>query len=145
MKSIVIHGLEAFYLRHPELKGIPVSLNQIKDAEEILHTKFDRDYTFFLTHFGGSYAGYAIHGFLNAPNIGNETVIELTQQARNLSQLQNLFPELDECIVFSDDGAGNPIAIDSGGGIWIFDFDTTKKNKIADSLGKLIEENIPNW
>lgn len=71
---------------------------------------------FFLTHFGGSYAGYAIHGFLNAPNIGNETVIELTQQARNLSQLQNLFPELDECIVFSDDGAGNPIAIDSGGG-----------------------------
>ena len=51
MKSIIIHELEAFYLRHPELKGIPVSLNQIKDAEEILHTKFDRDYTFFLTSF----------------------------------------------------------------------------------------------
>ena len=31
MKSIVIHELEAFYLRHPELKGIPVSLNQIKE------------------------------------------------------------------------------------------------------------------
>lgn len=47
--------------------------------------------TRFFNSFGGSYAGYAIHGFLNAPNIGNETVIELTQQARNLSQLQNLF------------------------------------------------------
>ena len=91
MKSIVIHELEAFYLRHPELKGIPVSLNQIKDAEEILHTKFDRDYTFFLTHFGGSYAGYAIHGFLNAPNIGNETVIEINSTSKELISITKSF------------------------------------------------------
>lgn len=145
MKPIIIHELESFYLRHPELKGVPASLNQIKNAEEILHTKFNQDYICFLTHFGGSYAGCAIHGFLNAPNVGKETVIELTEQARNLSHLQNLFPELDKCIVISDDGAGNPIAIDSKGEVWMFDFDTTKKNKIADSLEKLIEGNIPTW
>ncbi|WP_423809002.1 SMI1/KNR4 family protein [Prevotella pallens] len=51
---------------------------------------------------------------------------------------------MNNCLVFSDDGAGNPIAIAPNGEVILFDYDTEEKQTLANSFEKLIEDNFIN-
>lgn len=104
----------------------------------------NNDYKEFILNFRGAYAGIAIHAFENVTSIGKDTIIDLTTNARNLFNTANLFPEINNCLVFSDDGAGNLIAIAPNGEVILFDHDIEEKQKLANSFEKLIEDNFIN-
>ncbi len=100
--------IECFLQKHPELKGVPATLNEIAKAEEELQIKLDDDYKEFIKRFGGSYAGIAIHAFSNGSSMGNETIINLTNWCRESFERDEFSPEINKSLIFSDDGSGNP-------------------------------------
>ena len=105
----------------------------------------DKDYKEFIQNFGGAYAGLAIHAFINETSIGNETIIDLTNNARKLFNEANLFPEINKSLVISDDGSRNPIAIMPNGEMVLFDYDTEEKQVLSNSFEEFIEENFVEW
>jgi cell wall assembly regulator SMI1 len=145
MKQELINRLNSFYTKNPTLKGEPATIKQIIDAENILNVKMNDEYKMFIQNFGGAYAGLAIHAFINGASIGNETIIDLTNNARKLFNDNGMFPDINKNIVIADDGSGNPIAIEPNGEIVLFDYDTEEKQVLSKSLEKFIEENFAEW
>ena len=82
------------------------------------------------------------NAFINGTSIGNETIIDLTNSARNLFNDANLFPEINKSLVIADDGSGNPIAIVLNGEVVLFDYDTEEKQVLSNSFEGFIEENF---
>lgn len=145
MKQEIVDRLIAFLQRHPELKGQPASLEEIRNAEAELGVTMGADYRQFIQAFGGAYAGLDIHAFSNGSAIGKATVVELTRMGRNLFNHMGMFPEINACYVISDDGSGNPIALCPNGEVWLFDHDTEQKTQLATSLAQLIEDHFSEW
>ncbi|WP_311549775.1 SMI1/KNR4 family protein [Prevotella aurantiaca] len=136
--------MSAFFIKSPTLLGVAATNEQIEITEKVLLVVMDNDFKEFILNFGGAYEGIAIYAFKNGTSIGKETIIDLTMNARNLFNTANLFPEINNCLVFSDDGAGNPIAIAPNGEVILFDYDIEEKQKLANSFEKLIEDNFIN-
>lgn len=145
MKQKVINKLNDFLEKNPTMLGEAATDEQIINAEKELKVIMDKDYKQFIQNFGGAYAGLAIHAFINGTSIGNETIIDLTNNARKLFNDVNLFPEINESLVIADDGSGNPIAIMSNGQIMLFDYDTEEKQILSNSFEEFIEENFVEW
>ncbi len=142
MKQEVINKLNVFYQKNPTMLGKAATNEQIANAEKELNIITDKDYKEFIQNFGGAYAGLAIHAFINGTSIGNETIIDLTNSARNLFNDANLFPEINKSLVIADDGSGNPIAIMPNGEVVLFDYDTEEKQVLSNSFEEFIEENF---
>lgn len=142
MRHEVINRLNIFFQKNPTMVGKSATNEQIINAEKELNIIMDKDYKEFIQNFGGAYAGLAIHAFINGTSIGNETIIDLTNGARNLFNEANLFPEINESLVISDDGSGNPIAIIPTGEVVLFDYDTEEKQVLSNSFEEFIEENF---
>ena len=121
--------------------GKAATNEQIISAEKELNIIMDKDYK----DFGGAYAGLAIHAFINGTSIGNETIIDLTNNDRKLFNEANLFPEINKSLVIADDGSGNPIAIMPNGEMVLFDYDTEEKQVLSNSFEEFIEENFVEW
>jgi hypothetical protein len=134
--------LSKFYKDNPEMKGVPLTLDDINNVENILKIKLPEDYKLFVSTYGGSYAGLAIYGLKNAEMMGDETVIELTNRARKLLDDLKVDNYILKSVVVSDDGAGNPIFINVNGEVYIYYVDNGEYNKLGDSLGDVIEENF---
>ncbi|WP_143305677.1 SMI1/KNR4 family protein [Chitinophaga vietnamensis] len=145
MKQELIARLSSFFEKNPTLKGKPATAEQIDNAEKDLNVKMSEDYKDFIQHFGGAYAGIAVHAFVNGSSVGNETVVELTDRGRKLFNDANLFPEINDSIVIADDGSGNPIAIEPTGEVVLFDYDTEEKQVLSASFGQFIEDNFAEW
>jgi hypothetical protein len=145
MKQEVINRLSAFFKKNPTMSGKAATDEQIINAEKELNVIVDKDYKEFIQNFGGAYAGLAIHAFINGTSIGNETIIDLTNNARNLFNDAKLFPEINESLVIADDGSGNPIAIMSNGNVVLFDYDTEEKQILSNSFEEFVEENFVEW
>lgn len=145
MKQEIINKLNAFFQKNPTMLGEAATNEQIINAEKELNVILDEDYKEFIKNFGGAYAGLAIHAFINGTSIGNETIIDLTNNARKLFNDANLFSEINESLVIADDGSGNPIAIMSNGKVVLFDYDTEEKQILSNSFEELIEENFIEW
>ncbi len=145
MKQEVINKLNAFFKKNPTMLGEAATDEEIINAEKELNVIMDEDYKEFIRNFGGAYAGLAIHAFINGTSIGNETIIDLTNNARNFFNNVNLFPEINESLVIADDGSGNPIAIMSNGKVVLFDYDTEEKQILSNSFEEFIEENFVEW
>lgn len=146
MKQEVINKLNVFYQKNPTMLGKAATNEQIANAEKELNIIMDKDYKEFIQIFGGAYAGLAIHAFINGTSIGNETIIDLTNSARNLFNDANLFPEINKSLVIADDGSGNPIAIMPNGEVVLFDYDTEEKQVLSNSFEEFIEENfVAEW
>ncbi|NDV94593.1 SMI1/KNR4 family protein [Dysgonomonas sp. 521] len=141
MKKEIIKKLKDFFSSEDNqiLAGKPATDEQIRNAEELLGVKFSEDYIEFIKLFGGAYAGLDIHAFENGKALGKETVIELTGNMR-ISH-----PEVKDTYVISDDGAGNPIMINSKGEVEIFYHDSGEVETLAASLSEFIEENFEPW
>lgn len=142
MKQEVINELNIFFQKNPTMVGKAATNEQIINAETELNIIMDKDYKEFIQNFGGAYAGLAIHAFINGVSIGNETIIDLTNRARNLFNEAGLFPEINESLVIADDGFGNPIAIMPDGEVVLFDHDTEEKQILSNSFEDFIEENF---
>ena len=122
--------------------GKAATNEQIISAEKELNIIMVKDYKEFIQNFGGAYAGLAIHAFINGTSIGNETIIDLTNNDRKLFNEANLFPEINKSLVIADDGSGNPIAIMPNGEMVLFDYDTEENQMLANSFEEFIEENF---
>lgn len=145
MKPEIINKLNAFFQKNPTMLGEAATNEQIINAEKELNVIIDEDYKEFIKNFGGAYAGLAIHAFINGTSIGNETIIDLTNNARELFNDANLFSEINESLVIADDGSGNPIAIMSNGKVVLFDYDTEERQILSNSFEEFIEENFVEW
>jgi hypothetical protein len=145
MKQEIINKLSTFLQKNPTMSGKSATNEQITNAEKQLNIIMDKYYKEFIQNFGGAYAGLAIHAFINGTSIGNETIIDLTNNARNLFNDAKLFPEINESLVIADDGSGNPIAIMSNGNVVLFDYDTEEKQILSNSFEEFIEENFVEW
>ena len=142
MKQEIINKLNIFFQENPTMLGKAATNEQIISAEKELNIIMDKDYK---QNFGGVYAGLVIHAFINGTSIGNETIIDLTNNARKLFNEANLFPEINKSLVISDDGSGNPIAIMPNGEMVLFDYDTEEKQVLSNSFEEFIEENFVEW
>jgi len=140
--AYLLDRLSKFYKDNPEMKGVPLTLDDINNVENILKIKLPEDYKLFVSTYGGSYAGLAIYGLKNAEMMGDETVIELTNRARKLLDDLKVDNYILKSVVVSDDGAGNPIFINVNGEVYIYYVDNGEYNKLGDSLGDVIEENF---
>ncbi|MCI3881177.1 SMI1/KNR4 family protein [Acinetobacter genomosp. 16BJ] len=145
MDAYLLDRLSKFYKDNPEMKGVPLTLDDINNVENILKIKLPEDYKLFVSTYGGSYAGLAIYGLKNAEMMGDETVIELTNRARKLLDDLKVDNYILKSVVVSDDGAGNPIFINVNGEVYIYYVDNGEYNKLGDSLGDVIEENFHEW
>ncbi|WP_332604372.1 SMI1/KNR4 family protein [Acinetobacter sp. ESBL14] len=145
MDAYLLDRLSKFYKDNPEMKGVPLTLDDINNVENILRIKLPEDYKLFVSTYGGSYAGLAIYGLKNAEMMGGETVIELTNRARKLLDDLKVDNYISKSVVVSDDGAGNPIFININGEVYIYYVDNGEYNKLGDSLGDVIEENFHEW
>ncbi|MFR9679626.1 MULTISPECIES: SMI1/KNR4 family protein [Acinetobacter] len=145
MDAYLLDRLSKFYKDNQEMKGVPLTLDDINNVENILKIKLPEDYKLFVSTYGGSYAGLAIYGLKNAEMMGDETVIELTNRARKLLDDLKVDNYILKSVVVSDDGAGNPIFINVNGEVYIYYVDNGEYNKLGDSLGDVIEENFHEW
>ncbi|ENX63763.1 MULTISPECIES: SMI1/KNR4 family protein [Acinetobacter] len=145
LDAYLLDRLSKFYKDNPEMKGVPLTLDDINNVENILKIKLPEDYKLFVSTYGGSYAGLAIYGLKNAEMMGDETVIELTNRARKLLDDLKVDNYILKSVVVSDDGAGNPIFINVNGEVYIYYVDNGEYNKLGDSLGDVIEENFHEW
>ncbi|OBY76081.1 hypothetical protein NG55_05310 [Acinetobacter gyllenbergii] len=143
--AYLLDRLSKFYKDNPEMKGVPLTLDDINNVENILRIKLPEDYKLFVSTYGGSYAGLAIYGLKNAEMMGDETVIELTNRARKLLDDLKVDNYILKSVVVSNDGAGNPIFININGEVYIYYVDNGEYNKLGDSLGDVIEENFHEW
>lgn len=145
MEEELMKRIEYFLEKHPELKGIPATPKEIVKAEEELQIKLDDDYKEFIKRFGGSYAGIAIHAFSTGASLGNETIIHLTNWCRESFEGDEFSPEINKSLIFSDDGSGNPIAINANGEVVIYYHDSGDKEVLSKSFGSFVEENFAEW
>lgn len=145
MKEELMKRIECFLEKHPELKGVSATTKEIAEAEKELKIKLDDDYKEFIKRFGGSYAGIAIHAFSNGSSMGNETIINLTNWCRESFEGDEFSPEINESLIFSDDGSGNPIAINANGEVVIYYHDSGYKEVLSKSFESFIEENFAEW
>ncbi|MFI8147071.1 SMI1/KNR4 family protein [Acinetobacter sp. ABJ_C5_2] len=145
MKSALLNRLNEFYKIKPEMKGIPLTVNDINYVQTSLKIKLSDDYKLFISTYGGSYAGLGIYDLKNAEMLGEENVINLTNRGRKLLDDLKVDNYILESIVVSDDGAGNPIFINEKGKIYIYYIDNDEYKKLGNSLGEVIEENFNEW
>jgi hypothetical protein len=116
--------------------------SELPTAEEIdlaskhLGVAFSADYRDFLARYGGAMVGpYPIFGLRRAEVMGKShwSVVEVTLKFRASE------PQLPTTwIVFSQDHAGNPIAMDTAGTIWIHDHDFGGLAKLGPSFEQYI-------
>ncbi|WP_155592273.1 SMI1/KNR4 family protein [Lysinibacillus cavernae] len=139
--------LQAFLLKKEQqtLVGKPAIIDELTQAQQLLHVHFHEDYVQFIEMFGGAYAGLAIHAFSNGSSIGNETVVDLTLDFRQQYKDWLAPTILDTSYVISMDGGGNPIFIDSLGKVFICYHDSGEIKQLANSFELLIEENFCEW
>ena len=145
MKEELIIKIGKFLERHPELKGLPATQEEIAMAESRLEIKLDADYKTFIKRFGGFHAGVTVHAFNNGSTMGNESIIDLTVWSRKSFRESEVLPEINDCMVFSDDGTGNPIALNSKGEVIVFFHDTLETEVLSKSFVEFIESNFSDW
>jgi hypothetical protein len=124
---------------NPDLVGQPATDTEIAQAETILNVKFNDQYIEFIKNFGGAYAGFGIHAFHNSFFSGKSTVVDLTERFRR-GMRKEFAAKAGSLYAISIDGSGNPILMDSGGGIYAYWHDENKLEIIYRSLEDLLNE-----
>lgn len=145
MSPQLIAELKSFYQKHPECVGVAVNDQKILEIEHVLQVKCDPFYRSFIQKFGGAYAGLSIYAIENADILGNETVVQMTQHAREMVQEYNSQHGLLSGLVISDDGVGNPIYIRVDSTVYVFYHDDFTEKYLAENLEQLIQDSFTAW
>ncbi|WP_338526408.1 SMI1/KNR4 family protein [Pseudomonas batumici] len=141
MKSDLIEKIENVFRSQDCLRGKPATDAEIQQAENLLKVTFNEQYVEFIKLFGGAFGGIDIHAFNNGSLLGKATVIDLTLKFRNANE--NCVPApLKNAYVISDDGAGNPILMNSNGQILIYLHDEHEVEILYESLEVLLTKSF---
>lgn len=119
MQIDVWQRIQACYDEFPRTRAEGVPQSEIDSASKRLGLPFPEDYQEFLRRFGAGYIGSeVIAGLRRFPSAPNDVwdVVGMTEDYR-----QRAFPHTDRLVVFTEDGAGNPIGFDEQGRIWLSD------------------------
>lgn len=140
MQIELLHKLDTYFKKNPIYKGIPSSLQEIKLLESKLKIPLPKDYIQFLNTYGGSVIGsYMIHGIKNSEIIGEDNFIELTK-----GYIKRGYPLKNTHCVISDDGAGNPIFINSEHMVLIYDHNNAKFEILVENFEEFIKDLLEN-
>jgi hypothetical protein len=125
-------------------RGSPATTDQIADVEAAIGRPLDAAYAQLIGRHGGCYVGIDVHGIVNARGVGRETVTELTAGFRAAG-----WPELEDAIVFADDGAGNPCYLAADGTVRLLYHDNGDVVILGDSFVDFVRGILPdpdqNW
>ena len=135
IKRETMDKIAHFLAIHEIGTGTPASAETIKNIETQLSITLNSQYVDFVKMFGGTFAGIAIHFDENSDEIGKETVIQLTEWFR-----ESVCDEkYHDCLVFSDDGAGNAIFLNSDGNVMIYYHDSGEVEKLYESFQSMFD------
>ncbi|AWB43686.1 1,3-beta-glucan synthase regulator [Paenibacillus sp. CAA11] len=137
MKNELLIAIDEEFEMYPEAFGGPVSIEEVKQAEDKLKVKLPEDFKMFLLKYGSGAVGEAIVLGLNeAELVATPSFVDKSLQFRSI------LPEgYENFVVIGVDGAGNPIGFDSSNGeIIVFDFDFGGTEILASSFEKYIEK-----
>jgi SMI1-KNR4 cell-wall len=136
VKSSTYDLLDAIFTETPIIKGSPVSLDEIRIAENELKVVFCKDYIEFVEKYGGAIVGpYPLYGLRYCEVMGDKwwSVVEVTKHFR-----AQQWPEVGMNYVVSMDHGGNPIWIESDETLKTFDHDAGDLFLVADNLESYI-------
>jgi len=138
MKDNTIQKINSFFSKNPIAKGTPVNQEQILDAEKELGISFDKDYAFFLLHYGGSMIkATEIYGLgTNSELMSDEDIIELTKSYRDDED-----GEIDWLIIGSD-YSGNAVGINKEGKVITYDHDLDEYYILGDTFEDYILKSL---
>ena len=142
MKKELIKRLKLYLSDNELFRGNPATAAQIVQAEEQLGVAFDRDYSEFLSLFGGSYVGVPIYGFNNCAMLSRETVLDLTTRFRASYEPNQRWPLLARSYVISMTGTGDPVSINPRGKIVVFHHEQGEEEVLAGSFPELLAQNL---
>ncbi len=121
MRQETWYILEKEFSEWPRTKGEPVTEYEFDAAlVEIGVVSVDADYRQFVSKYGGAQIGNPIYGLRRAPCMGEneESFIIQTKQYRELG-----WPGIANWLIFSMDGAGNPVGFAEDGKVYVSDTD----------------------
>jgi hypothetical protein len=122
MKSDTLKRLNDSFERFPSMRAHDrVEPHELDEAARDLGVPLSSNYCEFVIRFGGGHAGaYAVAGLRRWETAGKGewSIIEMTQRHRAQG-----WPGTKDWAVFSNDGFGNPIALDVKGHVWLSDHD----------------------
>ena len=137
MEKSTIEKLNDFFASNMIVKGTPSNLEDIVHAEKELGIKFDKDYVYFLLHFGGSLIkSYEIYGLHNSEMMGEDSIISLTKRFREDER------EHQDWLIIGTDYSGNPIGINQEGKVLLQDYDYGELNVLGESFEDYILKSL---
>lgn len=120
MRPDTLRRLDADYMESPIMvAGECVDVDELNAVATQLGVPLSDDYREFVARFGGGHAGSLPVAGLRRWEIAGDvewSVIEVTEWFRS-----ERWPGTELWAVFSNDGIGNPIGLDSGGRVWLSD------------------------
>jgi hypothetical protein len=122
MRDETWRRIEAEIAEFPGVKQVagPVTMEEVDAASVALGLPFPPDYREFLLRYGGGFVGpNPIFGVRQVESMGRgSTVLE-----RNRWFKEQRWPGVEEWLIISEDGYGNPYGIAPDGQVWTSDHD----------------------
>jgi len=137
MKSITIDRLDALFRRFPMLVAEPVPEHELADAQREIGAAFDDDYRDFVSRYGGAMVGsLPVLGLRQAEVMGVDlySVVNTTLRFRAEG-----WPGVEDWVVVSVDGSGNPIGLAEDGSVWLADHDSREVRLVSSDFETFIE------
>jgi hypothetical protein len=115
--------------------GKGASEEEIKKAENTLKTFFNEQYKKFLRLYdSATMEGHEIYGVNPMPGEENSFISNVIQNTHFYKNEQK-WPSIEDWVIISDDGSGNPIGIKPNGEVWLSDHDAGfEQVKLADDF-----------
>ena len=142
MDQLLLKRLKDFMNPSSEMnfEGIPATEEEISKAENELNVSFHDDYKTFIKKFGGAYVGIPIYAFTNNEMLAEDTIVDITKQFRLDYEGDARSSIINDCLVISFDGSGNPIMINPNGQILTFYHDNDEVKILSNSLPELLNK-----
>jgi len=122
-----------FLNENPSYHAGKTSENEIKNIEQQLNLTFSKEFRGFVEKYGSAeFPGHTIYGTKELKYMGeNKNVVDKT----HFFKVTQKWPDIEDWIVISDDGSGNPIGLLPNGEVWLSDHDSNfEKIKLASSF-----------
>jgi hypothetical protein len=130
--------LEGYYSASSLSQAGSVDVAAVRKAEKVLGLVFPAGYKKYLqTYGGGGIESFFIYGLRQQAEMGDNlwSVIQNT----NFYKREQEWPGIEDWVVISDDGRGNPIGLTPRGEVWLSDHDSGfEQIKLADSFEEFL-------
>ena len=116
--------LSEHFARFPAFHAAPPGSDEISAAAATLGREFPEDYREFVARYGGAAVGsYDIFGLRRAEAMASPwSVVENTEFFQTRAKDQG-WADVEQWLIISTDGFGNPIGLAADGGVWLYDHD----------------------